>query len=237
MSHRTLFLQLLACVALAWLAATGASLGQPHIVMVVGPLLGPEASIGSDAAAPATLPAASTSLPRRVYLPLVGHAWGAPASLPDLSVDYVYINMRGYHGGCVTEYDALMIVACIRNRGAAAVGPFWVTVNGIDAARLTGLPAGARTCVETIELDRVFDPVTVEVDRANEVAESDESNNVWQGMVPIPTPPVICAFTMTPSPTATARETATATPTETETPTMSQVSETGMMNLEIGHCR
>lgn len=138
----------------------------------------------------------------RVMLPVVGRNWqAAPARLPDLIITSVFINMRGYDGGCVPQYAPLVIVACARNQGQGDAGPFSVAVNGIDAATSSGLPAGENACLET-DASYTASPVTAVVDPGNQVVESDESNNAWTGPLPVPTPPPLCTVTPTPSPTA-----------------------------------
>lgn len=128
-------------------------------------------------------------------------AWSGPQPLPDLAVDYVYLNMRGYDGSCVTRYDVLVMMACIRNQGLGDAGPFRIAVDESDGGRFPGLEKGGRVCLETIPWGSGFEPVQVVVDSAGEVAESDEDNNVWEGMIPIPTPPVLCTPTPTPGAT------------------------------------
>jgi hypothetical protein len=125
----------------------------------------------------------------------------------------VYFNMRGYTGGCVTRYDALMFYVCVANQGDAAAGPFTIAVNDEDRAWVKGVPANMVSCVEAGYYDFGFNPVIIVLDHYGEVAESNESNNVWDSVypLPIPTPPILC--TGTPTPTMTPTETATATPT------------------------
>ncbi len=131
-------------------------------------------------------------------------ATGTPA-LPDLVLNSVYFNMRGYNGGCATHYDALMFYVCVANQGNAVAGPFTIAVNDQDRARVMGLPVGTTSCVEAGYYDFGFNPVSVSLDRYDEVAESDETNNTWDSVypLPIPTPPSLCTPTATPIATAT----------------------------------
>ena len=134
---------------------------------------------------------------RFIYFPLVWQGWSGPQPLPDLAVGYAYLNMRGYNGGCVTKYDDLVMMACIRNQGLGDAGPFRIAVDGLDGGRFPGIEKGGRVCLETIPWGGGFAPVEVVVDSAGEVAESDEDNNVWEGMIPVPTPPILCTATPT----------------------------------------
>lgn len=58
-------------------------------------------------------------------------------------------------------------------------------------------------CFESGYYDFGYNLVRVVLDRYNEVAESDETNNTWDSIypLPIPTPPLPC--TATPTATAT----------------------------------
>jgi hypothetical protein len=75
-----------------------------------------------------------------------------------------------------------------------------VSVNGEEGGRTPGLSAGSAACQETVPAAYGFDPVSIRVDSRNEVAESAEDNNTWTGILPLPTPPILC----TPTPAATA---------------------------------
>jgi len=71
-------------------------------------------------------------------------------------------------------------------------------VSPSEELRLAGLDAGATTCVETSR--SVSGPsCSVVADPYNEVAESDETNNTWAGIIPMLTPPPICTVTPTPT--------------------------------------
>jgi hypothetical protein len=118
--------------------------------------------------------------------------------LPDLVI-YAEITMRGYTGGCVTEYAPLMIKVCVENQGGAAAGPFvvryMVQIRREEYWQIEGLAAGEERCLES-NAPHGWTEVTVDV--GDVVVESDETNNT-QG-VPVPTPPPICTPTHTPSP-------------------------------------
>lgn len=141
--------------------------------------------------------------PFRLYLPLTLAGMNGPSMPADLAITWVYANMRGFTGGCIPRYEPLMIKVCVRNLGTGDAGPFDISVEDAFGARSTGLQAGGNECLETIPAVYGFDPITVEVDAGNEVAESDEGNNTWTGIVPLPTAPVLCTATPTPPPTLT----------------------------------
>ncbi len=126
-----------------------------------------------------------------------------PALLSDLTPHHVYFRMRGDTGGCVTHYDALLFYVCVANQGGADAGPFTIAVNEEDRGRAEGVAAGAVRCFESGYYDFGYNLVRVVLDRYNEVAESDETNNTWDSIypLPIPTPPLPC--TATPTATAT----------------------------------
>jgi hypothetical protein len=135
--------------------------------------------------------------------------------LPDLAFRYAYISMQGSSGGCVPQYNPLILYVCISNQGNSPAGPFTITVNDDDRARLDSLAAGAIPCIEAGPYDFGMDPISIVLDHYNEVVENDETNNSWYGQVPQPTPPAIC----TPTKTGTSTSTPTHTATHTRTPT------------------
>jgi hypothetical protein len=144
--------------------------------------------------------------PTRTLAPsatLTGTPTATPApALPDLVLRWVYFQMRGYTGGCVPRYDVELFYVCVANQGRAAAGPFTITANGEDRARVHGIPANSDLCVESGAYNFGFDPVIVVLDRYGEVTESDESNNVWDSVYPLPVPtaPPICTATPTAQP-------------------------------------
>ena len=153
---------------------------------------------------PAGTPVGDTPVaPFRLYLPLTLAGMNGPSLPADLTITWVYANMRGFTGGCIPRYETLMIKVCVRNLGAGDAGPFDISVEDAFGARSTGLKVGGSECLETIPAAYGFDPITVEVDSENEIAESDEGNNTWTGVVPLPTAPVLCTATPTPPPTLT----------------------------------
>jgi hypothetical protein len=159
--------------------------------------------------------ARATAIALRQYVPTATSMSAPPPSvitptpqaglLPDLVIARARITMRGYTGGCVTEFAPLVTEVCVENRGAAAAGPFVIQAGDGAQWPVEGLTAGEQRCLKS-ESDVSGQMVTV--DAGETVAESDETNNTL--IVPIPTPPAIC----TPLPTLTPE--ATSLPTEAE---------------------
>lgn len=139
---------------------------------------------------------------------------GLPPSLPDLLVERAKIELET-PGPCIAGPEPLGVRAIIANRGEAGAGPFLVQINDSQVQVSQGLPAGeavavwAEGYVSGAE-NRIL------VDAAAQVEESDEENNLFAQMVPIPTPLVTC----TPEPTTPAAGSpATSGPPPTPTPT------------------
>jgi hypothetical protein len=143
--------------------------------------------------------------------------------LPDLRVGYVYFTMAGYYGGCVTQYGDHIFFVCVANDGPAPASAFTIAVNGDDRTRAGGMPASSTVCFEAGAYNFGFDPVTIVVDRYGEVWESDETNNTWEGRLPMPTAPPLCTATPTPSITPSPTRTGTPTVTPTATPELSAI--------------
>ena len=134
----------------------------------------------------------------RVYLPLF---WRVPgAGQADLVIGRVYINIRGYTGGCASSYGPIVVTACVVNQGDRDAGAFDLSVNGVANWGADGVAAGDTLCIETKETPFLFIPFEIVADSGQEVAESDETNNTWEGILPLPTAPVLCTATPTPAP-------------------------------------
>lgn len=149
-------------------------------------------------------------------------------ALPDLIVKHVYLNMRGYQGGCVAEYEPVVVVACVQNQGQGDAAPLAVAVDGQEGARSQVLRAGETQCLETNAgaSGGADAQITIQVDPDNVVVESDENNNSWSGAVPLPTPPARCdEGGSQPAPADTPIPTNTAEPPPTDTPTAMPTSD------------
>jgi hypothetical protein len=123
------------------------------------------------------------------------------AELPDLVPSFA-----GFAGpqisGCVNDYSEIPPLGtrfCVRNDGGAAAAGFDVELDGVAGGRIDTLAAAAETCLTGPYLGST---VTVNVDAANEIIESNEANNSesFTFFVPTATPPPLCTRTPTPSP-------------------------------------
>ncbi len=146
-----------------------------------------------------------------------------PGSLPDLVVAFDP-SITYESTGCLLPGTSLGTRVTVRNIGTVPAGTFVVSING-TLRTVTSLAAGN---VESIWVPSSISPTVVVVDVNNTVAEGDETNNTFNGSVPIPTQPVPCTETPTstgvppsdtPTPTGTASPTATGSPTPTGTAT------------------
>ncbi|MCA9939380.1 MAG: hypothetical protein KC418_12095 [Anaerolineales bacterium] len=115
------------------------------------------------------------------------------AELPDLiplSMAYSFENAT-----CMEPGATMGVRLTLKNAGAVPAGPFVVTVNGVQQVVQDGLGSGESI---TIFVPGYADPSEVEVDSTALVEEVDETNNVLQMQLPVPTAPVPC----TPTPSA-----------------------------------
>ncbi len=133
------------------------------------------------------------------------------SALPDLVITGVGVTMRGYTGGCVTQYNPLIIQVCVLNQGLAPASSFAIRAEPSFEWRIQSLRTDEQLCLEGESSS--YGQVLIDI--YNEIVEIEEGNN-WQ-YVPIPTPPPICAPppTFTDTPIAPPPVTLTATPTDT----------------------
>jgi len=185
----------------------------------------PEAATASPVASSPLVPATevkSTPTPEST---------AAPEPLqPDLVVAGVRIELEKGRS-CAYGSTELGTHVTVRNQGEEGTGPFYVEANGARELVAAGLGAG-----EELSLwlpGHVFGDVTVAtVDAASQVRESDEENNTFSEMVPIPTLPASCtptgvlpADTQTPSPVPAVTDTPAPTATDTPKPPSVAVRE------------
>jgi hypothetical protein len=111
-------------------------------------------------------------------------------SLPDLVVKSVKIELES-GGGCMEPGAELGTTIGLQNAGDGVAGPFIVEVNGVQGDVPTGLAAGSAVSL-WVGGYASGDETSVLVDSGLEVEESDEENNTFFQMVPIPTPPATC---------------------------------------------
>ena len=116
--------------------------------------------------------------------------------LPDLAIDMVKIELQ--NTSCLLPGAGLGVRVFLSNNGQAAAGDFVVNVNGA-VQTVSGLAAGGTEDVFFSSYS-YGNPVTATVDSTNLVTESNETNNTFSGMVPIPTAPLPCTPTPTPAP-------------------------------------
>jgi hypothetical protein len=124
-----------------------------------------------------------------------------PVPLPDLAIQYVKIELET-GGDCDFTSTQLGTTVVVKNLGGADAGPFVVEVNGSQQRIEAGLAAG-QTASLWFEGYASGGETRVVVDATSQVAESDEGNNTFVQMVPIPTLPATCTPPPASPPTAT----------------------------------
>jgi hypothetical protein len=186
---------LVAVVALALVVVTPTSLrvtDTPTSTPTAGTPAEPLTATDTPTSTPTETPTATdtpTSTPSPTTPPPI-----TPSPLSDLVITSAGVTMRGYTGGCVTEYALLVTKVCVRNQGPASAGPFVIWAGGMEW-QVEGLAAGQEHCLES----EGAASGEAMVDAGDAVVESDETNNTL--FVPVPTAPAIC--TPTPTPTST----------------------------------
>lgn len=157
---------------------------------------------------PANAPSKTpTPTPSSTATPLVCTLPGCPDLQPAAAREF----LPSPEGGCITDFSEILpylVNICIANSGDSAAGGFRVETSAppdfshpffAPVFDVSSLDAGAQLC------RLVFHPyhdLEVAVDPADEVIESDESNNRRNYPLAIPTVPPTCALTPTPTPTA-----------------------------------
>ncbi len=143
----------------------------------------------------------------------------------DILISGASVALPDYAGGCITAIGSPVLRVCVANQGAADAGPFSILIGGClnppQQWRVQGLAAGASLCLESDAGPQWWNACEVLADAYNEIAERDETNNRWSGILPLPTLPATCTPTATPTntPTHTPTPTLTITPTHTHPPT------------------
>ncbi len=121
------------------------------------------------------------------------------ASLPDLIIKNMYLEMEGRQGNCVEAYARYGIRVVVENIGLVSAGAFVVDMNSIRQEVKEGLAPG-----QHIELH--FAGTTpsgryeATADSMNQVVEREENNNTLSFLAPTPTPPLLCTATPTSNP-------------------------------------
>jgi len=113
--------------------------------------------------------------------------------LPDLIISNIT-----YNGGtpqCGTHPPDLGARVWVANMGNAPAGSFVVEVNNVWQQTVDGLAAGEEI---SLVFGGALGPVTAVADATNLIAESNESNNSFSTILPVPTLPPPCTPTPTP---------------------------------------
>ncbi len=136
------------------------------------------------------------------------HIYRGPGgtTLPDLTISGMSISFPNQ--SCVNTGDVLGVRVNVTNSGQASAGNFSVQIVGAQQT-VNGLAVGE---TKTLFFNGYSNPVSVSVDPANTVVESNEQNNSRSETLSVPTSPLPCAGTPTftstpgsaPSPTFTA---------------------------------
>jgi len=201
-------LGLLPTVVAVLLAAGLAGCGRQKTPLLPSPAASPTP-------APATVPQ-PTATPESTATPV--------PLLPDLVVSSARIELET-GGACDYRSTALGTRLTVRNLGAGDAGRFYVEANGAQELVAAGLAAGGELSLWLPGYGQA-DVTEATVDGTGLVPESDEANNTFSEMVPIPTLPAPCTatalspgiFTATPAPSSLPAPTETPAPTATHTP-------------------
>jgi hypothetical protein len=176
----------------------------------------PSASATQTSTATATATASATFTPTPTPSPT--------STAADILVTGASATLPGYAGGCITAIGSPVLRVCLTNQGATDAGPFSLLIGGClnppQQWRVAGLAAGATTCLESDAGPQWWNACEILADAYNEIAERDETNNRWTGILPLPTLPATCTPTNTPTATNTLTPTASPTYTSTASPTV-----------------
>jgi len=120
------------------------------------------------------------------------------SALPDLSITGARVEYQ--NAGCLLEGDRLGLRVFVVNNGQAAAGAF-VVKSGDLQQNVSGMAVGETKAVflPNYVSSTGSNPITVTADSGGAVTESNEQNNAYSGMIPVPTQPLPC--TSTPAPT------------------------------------
>jgi hypothetical protein len=122
---------------------------------------------------------------------------GGSSALPDLTITSLRVELQ--NPGCMLPDDRFGLRISVANNGRAPAGAF-VVKSGDLQQNVSGLAAGeTKTVFLPNYVSSVGNSITATADSGNAIAESNEQNNVFSGVVPVPTQPLPC--TATPAPT------------------------------------
>jgi hypothetical protein len=126
--------------------------------------------------------------------------------LPDLSI----VEVQAVHPPGCGPTDDVLVEVCVANFGDRDVGAFQVSLDqGREVFEVSSLQAGDEQCSLH---QRAQNEITVVVDPANLIVESDEQNNSADVTLTEAPPRVTCTPTRTPTPTWTPEPTGTSGP-------------------------
>ncbi|MFI5387911.1 MAG: CARDB domain-containing protein, partial [Fimbriimonadales bacterium] len=127
-------------------------------------------------------------------------------ALPDLSI----ASVQAVHPPGCGPTDDVLVEVCVANFGDRDVGAFQVFLDqGREVFEVSSLQAGDEQCSVH---QRAQNQVTVVVDPANLIVESNKQNNSAVVTLTEPPPRVTCTPTVTPTPTWTPEPTGTSGP-------------------------
>ena len=136
--------------------------------------------------------------------PAINTPTSAPAgNLPDLTVSNVYLSMQGLPdgpGACVPAYAPFEIRAVIKNQGQALAMNIPIVELSTGSQIQIGELAAGQSMLVYFPASAPAGAYNVTVDPQNLVLESNDNNNAFSYLAITPTPPMLCAATMTPSP-------------------------------------
>ncbi|MEM8862618.1 MAG: PQQ-dependent sugar dehydrogenase, partial [Chloroflexota bacterium] len=149
------------------------------------------------AAVEPTVEPTSTPLPPPPTVVIVEESDGD--LLPDLMIDFGSVSITAQElFSCLDDSFKLGTKVWVSNLGSLPVGPFEIALNGQVYTFENQIIPGD---TGDIWLNQSFVD-TIVLDPNNLIEESDETNNVFSDVVPIPTPPPACTPTAEPTPVA-----------------------------------
>ena len=119
--------------------------------------------------------------------------------LPDLMINFGSVSITGKEPfSCLDDSFQLGTKIWISNIGSLPVGPFEISLNGqIYTFEDQIIPGdNGEIWINQSYVDEIV------LDPNNLIEEADESNNLFNELVPVPTPPPACTATPEPTPVA-----------------------------------
>jgi hypothetical protein len=133
--------------------------------------------------------------------PVIVRKSGSQSGLPDLAISQVKVELQ--NPSCFSPGDGFGLRVWVINNGQAPAGSFAVKA-GDAQQTVSGLAVGETKAVFLPNyVNQTGSTVTVLADSGGAVLESNEQNNSFSGILPVPTQPLPCT-TVTPTATPTA---------------------------------